>query len=97
VYVTTVGNENVEVQFCMIVLSGTCLKKKNVSNPVVEVPQGKKTLQFARSQKRGLSNLRARVQRCSAERYFAANVTGFRKQKLCDYVRSSSYFFFTFL
>ena len=34
---------------------------------------------------------------CSAVRCFAVKVTGFHKQKLLDYVRSSSYSFFTFL
>jgi hypothetical protein len=34
---------------------------------------------------------------CSAVRCFAVKVTGFHKQKLFDYVRFSSYSFFTFL
>jgi hypothetical protein len=62
VYVKTVSDENVEVQFCMIVLSGTYLRKKNIYNPALEVAQGNKPYRLLVA-KDALSNLSARVQR----------------------------------
>jgi len=71
-------------------------RKEKYLNPFVRGTSWEKPLEFARSHK---SSIKRECKRsvCSAVRCFAVKVTAFRKQKLLDYVQSSSYPFFTFL